>query len=105
METGGEQAHDLMDDVRAVDWLPLDVAVARLSRAYERAFLANVGPLALEAAAAARYPRRVRGKQPVPEKRRGRKAGAPPPSLTPQSGLTLPAVAPGPSPLIGSDLP
>src|SRR6266581_4260802 len=25
MEAGDEQAHDLMDDVRAVDWLPLDV--------------------------------------------------------------------------------
>ena len=32
-----------MDDVRAVDWLPLEDAVERLSRAYERAFLANVG--------------------------------------------------------------
>src|SRR3984957_20854297 len=46
METNGEQVHDLMDDVRAVDWLPLDAAVERLSRGYERAFLANVGPLA-----------------------------------------------------------
>src|SRR6266699_2827852 len=27
METSGARAHDLMDDVRAVDWLPLDVAV------------------------------------------------------------------------------
>ena len=51
MEAGGEPSHELMDDVRAVDWLPLDAAVERLSRAYERAFLANVGPLALEAAA------------------------------------------------------
>ena len=39
-----------MRDVRAVDWLPLDRAVDRLSRGYERAFLANVGPIALEAA-------------------------------------------------------
>jgi 8-oxo-dGTP diphosphatase len=53
MEAGGEQIHDLMDDVKAVDWLPLDDAVERLSRGYERAFLANVGPLALEAAGAA----------------------------------------------------
>jgi 8-oxo-dGTP diphosphatase len=51
MEAGGAQVHDLMDDVRAVDWLPLDAAVERLSRSYERAFLANVGPLALEALA------------------------------------------------------
>src|ERR1700692_2277540 len=57
MEAGGEPSHELMDDVRAVDWLPLDAAVERLSRAYERAFLANVGPLALEASALARKPR------------------------------------------------
>jgi 8-oxo-dGTP diphosphatase len=104
METSGEQVYELMDDVRAVEWLPLDAAVERLSRAYERAFLANVGPLALEAAAAARYPRRVRVKQPVPEKRRGRRVVAPPPSLTPQSDLTLPAVAQDESPFVGSDV-
>jgi 8-oxo-dGTP diphosphatase len=56
MEADGVQVHDLMDDVKAVDWLPLDAAVERLSRSYERAFRANVGPLALEAAALARLP-------------------------------------------------
>ena len=45
-----------MRDVKAVDWLPLDQAVERLSRGYERAFLANVGPLAMEAAAAVPAP-------------------------------------------------
>src|ERR1700689_872145 len=55
MEAEGEPSHELMDDVRAVDWLPLEAAVERLSRAYERAFLANVGPLALEAAALAKF--------------------------------------------------
>ena len=50
MEAHGGQVHALMRDVRAVDWLPLDQAVDRLSRGYERAFLANVGPIALEAA-------------------------------------------------------
>src|SRR5580693_400704 len=54
MQTSGGQAYELMDDVRAVDWLPLEAAVERLSRSYERAFLANVGPLALEAAALTR---------------------------------------------------
>jgi 8-oxo-dGTP diphosphatase len=47
MEAGDEQMHELMNDVRAVDWLPLDAAVARLSRGYERAFLANVGPIVM----------------------------------------------------------
>ncbi len=50
MEARGGQTHALMRDVRAVEWLPLDQAVDRLSRGYERAFLANVGPLALQAA-------------------------------------------------------
>jgi 8-oxo-dGTP diphosphatase len=57
METNGEQVCELMDDVKAVEWLPLDAAVERLSRAYERAFLVHVGPLALEAAAPARFAR------------------------------------------------
>jgi len=82
MEANGEQSYELMDDVRAVDWLPLGAAVERLSRAYERAFLANVGPLALEAAALARVPRRPKAKPRVPAKRRDRQAAAPRPSLT-----------------------
>jgi len=81
MEAGGAQVHDLMDDVRAVDWLPLDAAVERLSHVYERAFLANVGPLALEAAALARVTR-PKAKQRAPAKPRGRQAAAPRPSLT-----------------------
>jgi 8-oxo-dGTP diphosphatase len=56
MEADGAQVHDLMHDVKAVDWLPLDAAIERLSRSHERAFLAHVGPLALEAAALARLP-------------------------------------------------
>src|SRR5258708_3978464 len=37
MEANGEQAHDLMDDAKAVDWLPPAAPVHRLSRGYERA--------------------------------------------------------------------
>jgi 8-oxo-dGTP diphosphatase len=47
MEAGGMQARELTNDVRAVDWLPLDAAIERLSRSYERTFLENVGPLAI----------------------------------------------------------
>src|SRR3569832_1018506 len=54
METQGGPTRELMDDVRAVDWLPLEAAVERLSRAHARAFLANVGPLALGAGASGR---------------------------------------------------
>ena len=49
MEAGAEPVHKLMRDVKAVEWLPLADAVGRLSRGYERAFLENVGPIALAA--------------------------------------------------------
>ena len=35
-------------DVRAVQWLPLDQAVKKLTHAREQVFLANVGPVALK---------------------------------------------------------
>lgn len=96
METSGEQAYELMDDVRAVDWLPLDAAVDRLSRGYERAFLENVGPLALEAAALARIARPVKAKKPpVAEKRRRRPVVAPPAApAAPMPTLPQPDLAP-----------
>jgi 8-oxo-dGTP diphosphatase len=47
MEASAVATRPLMDDVRAVDWLPLDDAVARLSRSHEKTFLENVGPYAL----------------------------------------------------------
>jgi 8-oxo-dGTP diphosphatase len=100
MEASGKPRHALMDDIRAVDWLPLDAAVERLSRAYERAFLANVGPLALESAALARRPKAR--KQPVAEKRRR------PPAIAPQPSLPIPAsvAPPDPTPsLAGADEP
>ena len=50
MEAGDAPVRKLMRDVRAVDWLPLAKAVERLSRGYERAFLENVGPIALASA-------------------------------------------------------
>jgi 8-oxo-dGTP diphosphatase len=101
MEADGEPSHELMDDVRAVDWLPLAAAVERLSRAYERAFLENVGPLALESAALARKPK-VK-KQSVLDKRRRQPAEAPQPSLTmPAAVAPEPALA---SFAIGSDEP
>lgn len=57
MEAGGEQIHELMHDVKAVEWLPLEKALERLSRSSERAFLENVGPLAVQAAVHARASR------------------------------------------------
>jgi 8-oxo-dGTP diphosphatase len=50
MEANGGPVRKLMNDIKAVDWLTLDDALARLSREYERAFLTQVGPIALAAA-------------------------------------------------------
>src|SRR5216683_5585750 len=76
METNGGQAYELMNDVRAVDWLPLDAAVERLSRTHEQAFLANVGPQALSA-----FARRPKAKAPASRKRRGQPAEVSDPTL------------------------
>jgi 8-oxo-dGTP diphosphatase len=70
MEACGDQTYELMHDIRAVDWLPLDAALERLSRSSERAFLANVGPLALlslsrETQARAQASRKPRGRNVV----------------------------------------
>jgi len=59
MRAAGSPVRDLMDDVKAVKWLPLRQAVATLTRAHEKVFLANIGPIALETA-----------KQPLREKSR-----------------------------------
>jgi 8-oxo-dGTP diphosphatase len=75
MEASGKPTRELMDDVSAVDWLTLEAAVERLSRDHERAFLANVGPLALESA------RRSKERKPAtPEKPRRRRIVAPRPA-------------------------
>jgi 8-oxo-dGTP diphosphatase len=47
MQADGGPVAELMHDVQAVEWLPLDAAVARLTHPRERAFLANVGPIAV----------------------------------------------------------
>ncbi|MDA9546792.1 MULTISPECIES: NUDIX hydrolase [Bradyrhizobium] len=50
MEADGGPVRKLMNDIKAVDWLTLDDAIARLSREYERVFLTQIGPIALAAA-------------------------------------------------------
>jgi len=108
METSGGPTRDLTSDVRAVDWLPLEAAVERLSREHERAFLANVGPLALQAAALAKRSQetkrseeaRQEAKVAAPVKRRRRRAVAPKPApalaplVGPLADVAVPAIAP-----------
>lgn len=50
MEADGGPVRKLMSDIKAVEWVTLDDALARLSREYERAFLTQVGPIAIAAA-------------------------------------------------------
>lgn len=90
MEARGGQVHELMSDVREVDWLPLDAAVERLSRAYERAFLENVGPHAIQAATLAGSARRSRVKPPQVRKRPGPQVVAPEPPRTETVAVPLP---------------
>jgi 8-oxo-dGTP diphosphatase len=94
--------------VRAVDWLPLEAAVDRLSREHERAFLANVGPLALQSAALGKRSQETRRppemkqetKAAAPVKRRRRRTVAPKaspvlaPSVGPLPDVAVAAVAP-----------
>ncbi|NEU99108.1 NUDIX hydrolase [Bradyrhizobium uaiense] len=79
MDAGGKPVRALMSDIREVDWLPLDAALERLSRSYERTFLENVGPIALQAAANA-------------ERRRSRLAADEPVADAPET-VDTPAIA------------
>jgi len=54
MRALGGPEHKLMRDVKAVKWLPLDLALKTLTHAHEREFLKDVGPAALKAAGHAR---------------------------------------------------
>lgn len=54
MEADAVQTHPLMRDIKAVAWLPLDAAIAQLTRNHEQAFLAEIGPMVIESAEAAR---------------------------------------------------
>jgi len=84
MQADGDQVYELMTDIREVDWLPLDAAVDRLSRSYERTFLENVGPIAVDAALADLSRRKAKAapaidaapatKSAPPKKRRARPA-------------------------------
>jgi 8-oxo-dGTP diphosphatase len=47
MEADAEPSRKLMKDIAAVEWLPMDSALVRLTRQHEQAFLAQVGPQAI----------------------------------------------------------
>lgn len=49
MQTAGGPTRKLMSDIKAVRWLPLTEAIEALTHPREQAFLAQVGPAALQA--------------------------------------------------------
>jgi 8-oxo-dGTP diphosphatase len=91
MEAAGEQAYELMNDIRAVDWLPLNAAVERLSRPHERVFLANVGPQALSAFARRQKAKGLASAAPASRRRRGAPAAAPQPARAGRLPEPMPA--------------
>jgi 8-oxo-dGTP diphosphatase len=103
MEAGNEQVRELMSDIRAVDWLPLNAAVERLSRTHERAFLEAVGPLAINS-----HTRRLKAKAiaakettaatAVASKEREPVAVPEPAPLAPSAMEPTPELAPLPAP-------
>jgi 8-oxo-dGTP diphosphatase len=46
MRALGPPVHELMDDVKAVKWVPLKEAIKTLTRLHEKVFLTHVGPIA-----------------------------------------------------------
>jgi len=112
MQADGEQVYELMTDIREVDWLPLEVALVRLSRASERAFLEHVGPVAVASALADMAKRKARpaaaakaaptAKAAPPKKRRARMPAPARPQPTepvqPQPLAVLPAEIAEPAP-------
>jgi 8-oxo-dGTP diphosphatase len=77
MRAMGPPVHELMDDVKAVKWLPLSEAVKTLTRAHEKVFLTHVGPIALS------HVKRVLHEKTRPASRKGRRRRSATPSAAP----------------------
>jgi len=67
MRADGPPVRELMDDVKAVKWLPWKQAVDMLTREHEKIFLTHVAPIALAAAKEA-----LRGKSPAARRNGGK---------------------------------
>src|SRR4051812_28732865 len=91
MEASAEPTRELMSDIRAVDWLPLPMALGRLSRESERVFLETVGPLAINALRA-RVKAAVAKEAAKAEAQRGGAVVVPEPALQPVDAV--PQLAP-----------
>jgi 8-oxo-dGTP diphosphatase len=68
MQAQARPSHDLMSDIAAVEWLPLNAAIRRLSYPLERLFLRSVGRRAVP-----RHKARKNHKRKTKARRRARK--------------------------------
>jgi 8-oxo-dGTP diphosphatase len=78
MRAVGSQVRELMYDIKAVRWLSLKQAIATLTRAHEKVFLAYVGPIALKAAKQSARGKSSKRSVRNGGRRRGRSAHVPP---------------------------
>src|SRR5262245_45499046 len=81
MQALGKSGRRLADDIKAVQWLPLDAAIKQLELPLEQLFLRNVGPRALGMTAPVAAPSAARPP-----------TVAPPPSPSPDVAHRLPAI-------------
>ncbi|NVO12526.1 MAG: NUDIX domain-containing protein [Rhodoplanes sp.] len=87
--------NDPARDIRAVDWLPLSEAVARLSVPHEQVFLGGVGPAALASVRAQQRAKRAAVREPV--RAAGRITSAEPPAIVRATAADLPPANSQPS--------
>jgi len=89
-------------DIKAVDWLPLESAIAKLSLPLEQVFLRNVGPRALKAAREPERPVRISRQGPPvrrpPAVRHEGAVRAQPAARAEPTIANLPAVVTAPAP-------
>src|SRR5262245_10959400 len=88
MQAVGSTTRDLADDIKAVEWLPLQAAIGRLDHPLEQLFLRNVGRRALERVAPRVAPAAAIATRPIEPDIRGNK----PETLEPD--MSGPDVAP-----------
>jgi 8-oxo-dGTP diphosphatase len=90
MQAAGGSPREPTPDIRAVEWLGLEDAIARLTQPLERAFLAHIASRAIKAMRAApvrRAPRKILRKRSGARKLNGHAAGEPPPALAAKPNL------------------
>jgi 8-oxo-dGTP diphosphatase len=89
MQAVGNTINEPLDDIKAVDWLPLSTAIERLSLPHEQSFLRNVGKKAIRRTQ--KKPRRKTTSETVTRASNRVRAAD---DLHAEAGLALPIAAP-----------